>query len=64
MLNEPNSRQSLQFRVDSVFNHFSIFQVTLQDISKIAQNQTRTLRMLMGQRIDDFKRRVNQLKTK
>jgi hypothetical protein len=64
MLNEPSSRQSIQFRVDSATNHFSVFQVTLSDINKITQNQTRTLRMFMGQRINEFKRRINLLKSK
>lgn len=57
MMHDPQSRQSLQFRIDSINSHWNIFKGSLTDQSKVVQQQVRTLRTLMNQKIEDFQRR-------
>ena len=64
MVHDPQSRQSLQFQIDSISSHWLIFKGSLTDQSKVVQQQVKTLRTLMTQKVDDFQRRTTQFKVK
>ena len=64
MIHDPQSRQSLQFQIDSISSHWLIFQGSLTDQSKVVQQQVRTLKTLMNQKVDDFQRRTTQFRIK
>ncbi|EAY15861.1 hypothetical protein TVAG_160340 [Trichomonas vaginalis G3] len=64
MIHDQQSRQSLQFQIDSIQSHWEIFRGTLQDQNKVITQQMRTLKTLMSQKIDDFQRRTTSFKLK
>lgn len=61
MVHGPQSRQSLQSQIDSIW---SIFQGSWIDQSKVVQQQVRTMKTLMNQKVDDFQRRTTQFRVK
>ncbi|OHT00931.1 Cytoplasmic dynein 2 heavy chain 1 [Tritrichomonas foetus] len=64
MIHDPQSRQSVQFQIDSISSHWAIFKGALTDQNKVVQQQLRTLRTLMNQKIEDFQRRTTNFKVK